>query len=92
MVRGWEQSGEKGLFLFLFFKKILFIYFQREGREGEREGEKHLCVVAFCMPPIGDLAWNRTSDLSVCSVMPNPLSHTSQGETVSSYSNPPPTV
>ena len=34
---------------FLFFKrfliKILFIYYQR-GKEGEREGEKHQCVVA----------------------------------------------
>ena len=28
----------------------LFIFRER-GREGEREGEKHQCVVAFCMPP-----------------------------------------
>ena len=35
-------------------KKILFIYF-REGKEGEREGEKQ-CVVASHMPPTGDLA------------------------------------
>ena len=41
-------------FLFL---KILFIFRER-GREGEREGEKHQCVVASCMPPIGDLACN----------------------------------
>ena len=26
------------------------------GREGEREGEKHQCVVASCVPPTGDLA------------------------------------
>ena len=32
------------LFSFLFFFKILFIF--RERREGEREGEKHQCVVA----------------------------------------------
>ena len=40
--------------VFLFFFKD-FIYFQREGK-GEREGEKHKCVVTFGMPPTGDLA------------------------------------
>ena len=39
------------------FLKILFIFRER-GREGEREGEKHQCVVAFHVPPIGDLAYN----------------------------------
>ena len=39
------------------FLKILFI--SREKRkEGEREGEKHQCVVASCAPPSGDLARN----------------------------------
>ena len=28
------------------------------GREGEREGEEHQCVVASLMPPTGDLARN----------------------------------
>ena len=28
------------------------------GKEEEREGGKHQCVVAFCMPPTGDLASN----------------------------------
>ena len=46
------------LFPFLFFKKILFIYFTERGREGEREGEKHQCVVASHVPPIGDPAHN----------------------------------
>ena len=41
-------------FLF-FFSKILFIYFYRRG---EREGEKHQCVVASCTPHAGDLAHN----------------------------------
>ena len=40
-----------------FFKKILF-YFLETGREREGEGEKHQCVVAFHMPPTGDLAHN----------------------------------
>ena len=31
-----------------------FIYLFLERREGkEKEGEKHQCVVASCMPPIG---------------------------------------
>ena len=40
-----------------FFFKILFI-FREEGREGEREEEKHQCVVASHAPPTGDLAHN----------------------------------
>ena len=38
-----------------YFLKILFI-FREKGREGEREREKHQCVVASHMPPSGDLA------------------------------------
>ena len=34
------------------------MYFRQRGREGEREGEKHQCVFASHMPPIGDLACN----------------------------------
>ena len=49
-----------------FFLKVLFIYLFRErGREGEREGEKHRCVVASHWSgninhaaPTGDLACN----------------------------------
>ena len=37
-----------------FFKFI----FREMGREEEREGEKHQCVVASHMPPTGDLAHN----------------------------------
>ena len=44
--------------LFLFFKDFIFLYFRERGMEGEREGEKHQCVVAPCAPPIGDLACN----------------------------------
>ena len=39
----------------------LFIFRER-GREGERDGEEHPCVVASCMPPTGNLAHN----LGVC--------------------------
>ena len=36
---------------------ILFIFRER-GKEGEREGEKHQCVVASRTPHPGDLAFN----------------------------------
>ena len=42
------------IFIYLFLK-ILFIFRQREG---EREGEKHPCVVASHTPLTGDLACN----------------------------------
>ena len=42
---------------FSFFFKDFIIYFQRE-EEGEREGEKHQCVVGSRMPPTWDLAGN----------------------------------
>ena len=32
--------------------------FRERGREGEREGEKHQCVVVSHMPPTGDPACN----------------------------------
>ena len=46
------------ILLFFFFFKILFLYFRQKGREGEREGEKHQCVVASCPPPMEDLVHN----------------------------------
>ena len=39
------------------FLKFLFIFRER-GREGEREGKKHQCVVASRVPPTGDQACN----------------------------------
>ena len=41
-----------------FFKLINSFSFRKRGREGEREGEKHQCVVASHMPHTGDLAHN----------------------------------
>ena len=35
----------------------LFI-FRKRGREGEREGKKHHCVIASHVPPTGELAHN----------------------------------
>ena len=67
----------------------LFIFRER-GRKGEREGEKHQCVVASCAPwcpALGTwpttqacaLTGNQTSDPLVLRPVLNPLRHTSQG-------------
>ena len=45
------KSFYKDLFIYLFLFVCLFI-----GREGERQGKKHQCVAASCMPLTGDLA------------------------------------
>ena len=55
--------------------------------EGEREGDKHQCVVASHVAPPGDVACipgcvltgDQTSDILVRSPVLNPLSYTSQG-------------
>ena len=62
-------------FCFLFFFKIFIYFFREMGREGEREGEEHQCVVASHMPHTGDLArspgmcpdWESKQRPSVCS-------------------------
>ena len=41
-----------------FFKRFYLFIFRERGREGEKEGEKHQCVVASHVPPTGDLAHN----------------------------------
>ena len=45
-------------FLFLFLYFLRFYLFLERGREGEREGKKHQCVVASQVSPTGDLAHN----------------------------------
>ena len=42
---------------FLFFKDFIHLFLET-GKGGEREGEKHQCVVASPAPPTGDLARN----------------------------------
>ena len=46
--------------LVFFFKRFYFylFIFRERGREGEREGEKHHCVVASHVASTGDLAHN----------------------------------
>ena len=47
----------------LFFNfNFIYLFCKERGREGEREGEKHQCVVVPPLPPTGDLARN----LSMC--------------------------
>ena len=41
-----------------FLKRFYLFIFRARGREGEREGEKHQCVVASHMPRMWDLANN----------------------------------
>ena len=51
----------KGIYSYVFlsfFKDFISFIFRERGREGEREGEKHQCVVASHVPPTGDLAHN----------------------------------
>ena len=38
---------------FNFLKRVCLFIFRERGREGERDGEKHQCVVASHMPPTG---------------------------------------
>ena len=46
-------------FFFFFFNLFIYLFiFRARGREGERQGEKHQCVVASCVPLTGDLACN----------------------------------
>ena len=56
---GYGAHSEMGgsFFSFSFFRFYLFIFRER-GKEGEREGEEHQCVVAFRASPTGDLAHN----------------------------------
>ena len=74
------------IFFFLVNKRF-YLFFREKRREGEREGEKHQCVVASHTPPTGDLAcnpgmcpdWESTHDPLVHRLALHPLSHTSQG-------------
>ena len=45
--------------IIIFLKKdFIYLFFRERGREGEKEGEKHQCVVASHVVPTGDLACN----------------------------------
>ena len=46
------------LFLFHFLKIFYLFIFRERVKDGEREGEKHQCMVASQAPLTGDLAYN----------------------------------
>ena len=70
-----------------FFLDFVYLFYRERGREGEREEEKHQCVVASCTPPTGDPAhnlgmcpdWESTGNFLFRRPVLNSLSHTSQG-------------
>ena len=54
----FHQQQMRVLFSYLFLKVFYVFIFRDRGREGEREEEKHQCVVASHTLPTGDLAHN----------------------------------
>ena len=70
-----------------FLKRFHLFIFRERGREGEKEEEKHQCVVASQVPPTSDMAHtqacaltgSRTGNALVFRLSLNPLSYTSQG-------------
>ena len=44
------------LLIYILYLRFYLSIIRERGREGEREGEKHQCVVASGVPPTGDLA------------------------------------
>ena len=48
------------LVIYYYYYYFIFKAFLERGREGERDGEKHQCVVASHMPSTGDLTWPAT--------------------------------
>ena len=81
------------------FKRFYLFSFRERGREGEREGQKHLICerdihqLPLARPQLGTktatqacaLTGNRNIDLSVCRLALSPLSHSSQGQEVVLY-------
>ena len=54
--------SSKFFFIIISFSKILFLFRER-GRKGEKEGEKHQCVVASQTFPTGELAHKQTGPI-----------------------------
>ena len=52
------MTAEPKLFVFNPYLRTCLLILERGGKEGERVGEKHQCVVVSHAPPTGDLAHN----------------------------------
>ena len=78
-----------GVCLFVFLKKIIYLFLERG--EGQEKEERNIDWLPLVRPLLGTwpatqacaLTGTQTGDLSVCRPVLNPLSHTSQGMTVS---------
>ena len=72
---------------------LSFFVFRQRGSEGEREGDKHQCVVASHLAPTGDLAcnpgmcpdWESNWQPFGLQPMLNPLSYTIQGQKTKNF-------
>ena len=66
MNNAYRMASREVISIYLKYKMVLFPFkksfylfiFRERGRKGEREGEKHQCVVVSQVPPTGDLACN----------------------------------
>ena len=82
--KGLQSDDSVTLF---FLKDFIYFNFIQGGTEGEREGEKHQCVVASHASPTGDLDsspgmctnWESNWQPFGSQATLDPLSHTSQG-------------
>ena len=50
---------KKNIYIYIYTHTFIYLFiFRQRGREGERQAEKHQCVVVSSAPPPGDLAHN----------------------------------
>ena len=75
------------VYIFFFFKKYFIYLFLERGKGREKERERNIDRLPLAHPQRGTgpitqgcaLTGNRSTDLSLCRMTPNQLSHTSQG-------------
>ena len=81
-------ASEPWMLVFFVLIRFYLCIFKEKGREGEREEEKHQCVVASHVPPTGDLPcspgtcpdWESNRRPFGSPTALNPLSYTSQAQ------------
>ena len=86
----WHHTGYWYIVLYHFLKRFYLFISREKRREGEKEGKKHQCVVASCVPPTGGggtwpkaqacaLTGNWTDNRLAHRPALNPQSHSSPG-------------